>query len=135
MKIGTGTDTNILTTDDLQKLQLCLDIKPSSSILKGYGGNRIDNLSTTSLKLTHKCKSVNTNFKITSGSPRTPINDRLPAGTGTGYNFIITVHIQELTATQEQSKTPHPAEKKNPDKICCVRDLQRLFRQNWPAPR
>ena len=49
MKVDTGADTCILTTDDLQELGISADIKPCSSILKGYGGNPIQTLGTTIL--------------------------------------------------------------------------------------
>jgi hypothetical protein len=37
MKVDTGADICVLTTDDLQQLPLTLDIKPCHSILKSYG--------------------------------------------------------------------------------------------------
>lgn len=42
MKIDTGADTCIFTTDDLQILPISMDVQPSGSILKGYGGSRIE---------------------------------------------------------------------------------------------
>jgi len=54
MKVDTGADTCILTTEDLQRLGISVEIKPCSSILKGYGGNFIENLGTTTLQVTFK---------------------------------------------------------------------------------
>ncbi len=51
MKIDTGTDTCLLTVDDLQALNLSLDIQPCSAVLKGYGGQQINSLGTTTLKV------------------------------------------------------------------------------------
>ena len=50
MKVDTGADTCVLTTDDLQRLGLSLDIKPCTSVLKSYGGNTIENLGATTLQ-------------------------------------------------------------------------------------
>ena len=47
MRIDTGADTCILTTDDLQILPISIDLQPSDSILKGYGGSRTENLGVT----------------------------------------------------------------------------------------
>lgn len=49
MKVDTRADTCILTTKDLQRLGISVKIKPCSSILKGYGGNFIENLGTRTL--------------------------------------------------------------------------------------
>lgn len=62
MKVDTGADTCVLTTDDLQNLGLSLDILPCSSVLKGYGGSPINNRGTTNLKVTSKNKSIWTKF-------------------------------------------------------------------------
>ena len=64
MKIDTGADTCILRVDGLQALDLSLDIKPFTAVLKGYGGQRITNLGTTTLKVTYKDKSVSTRFTV-----------------------------------------------------------------------
>jgi len=71
MKVDTGADTCIITTDDLQELPFPITIKKSNSILKGYGGNPIKNLGVTTLKVTVNKKSINTQFNIVeaSGSP------------------------------------------------------------------
>ena len=59
MKIGTGADTCILTTDDLQILPISIDLRPSNNILKGYGGSRIENF-----RVTYGNKSVETKFYV-----------------------------------------------------------------------
>ena len=52
MKVDAGADTCVLTMDDLQRLGLCLDIKPCNAVLKSYGGNTITNLGTSTLEIT-----------------------------------------------------------------------------------
>ena len=64
MKVDTGADTCVLTTDYLQKLGLCLDIKPCNVVLRSYGGNTITNLGTSALKITFKGNSASANFHI-----------------------------------------------------------------------
>jgi len=64
MKVDTGADICILTTDDLQGLGISVDIKPCSGILKGYGGNAIQNLGTTNLQVAYKNTSISTKFTI-----------------------------------------------------------------------
>ena len=62
IKVDTGADTCILTADDLQGLGVSVDIKPCSSILKGYGGNPVQTLGTTTLPVTFKNTSISTTF-------------------------------------------------------------------------
>ena len=64
MKVDRGTDTCILTTDDLQGLGISVDIKPCSSILKGYRGNPIQNPGTTSFQVAYRHTSISTKFTI-----------------------------------------------------------------------
>ena len=64
MKVDTGADTCVLTTDYLQRLGLCLDIKPCNVVRKSYGGNTITNLCTSALKITFKGNSASANFHI-----------------------------------------------------------------------
>ena len=61
MKIDTGSDTVILTSDDLQILPISIDLQSSDSILKGYGESRIENLGVTTLM---EKKSVETKFHV-----------------------------------------------------------------------
>ena len=71
MKIDTGADTCIITTNDLQNLPFPVTIESSNSILRGYGGSHIQNLGTTTLKITVKDKTINAPFNIvpSTGSP------------------------------------------------------------------
>ena len=64
IKVDTGADTCILTTEDLQRLRLSVEIQPCSSILKSYGGNPIKNLGTTTLQVAFKDTSISTKFTI-----------------------------------------------------------------------
>ena len=64
MKVDTGADTCVLTTDVLQRLGLCLDIKPCNAVLKSYGGNTITNLGTSTLEITFKSNSASASFNI-----------------------------------------------------------------------
>ena len=49
MKIDSGTDTCILTTDDLHVPTISFDLQPPDSILKGYGESRIENYYTRTI--------------------------------------------------------------------------------------
>ena len=69
IKIDTGADTCILTTDDLQRLGP-VEIKPCNNVLKGYGGNPIQNLCTTNLQVTSKNTSISTKFTIVKKSKK-----------------------------------------------------------------
>jgi len=70
MKVDSRTDTCFLTTDDLQKLGLCLDFKPCNAVLK-RGGNTIFNLGIFTFKITFKGNSASAKFNIVdiAGSP------------------------------------------------------------------
>uniref|UniRef100_A0A3P9KLT8 Gypsy retrotransposon integrase-like protein 1 n=1 Tax=Oryzias latipes TaxID=8090 RepID=A0A3P9KLT8_ORYLA len=72
MKIDTGADTCILTTDDLQTLPFEPRITSSDTILSGYGGSIIKNVGVAEIKVSYKQKSIVTKFNIVnapSGSP------------------------------------------------------------------
>ena len=62
IKVDTGADTCIPTADDLQGPGISVDIKSCSSILKGYGGNPVQTLGTTTLPVTFKNTSISTKF-------------------------------------------------------------------------
>ena len=64
MKVDRGAETCILTTEDLQRLGISVEIKPCSSILKGYGGNFIEYLGITTLQVTFKDTSVSIEWTI-----------------------------------------------------------------------
>ena len=95
MKIDTGADTCILTTDDLQILPISIDLQPSDSILKGYGGSRIGNLGVTTLKVTYGNKSVETKFHVVE-APGNPSMIGCKQAQNLG---IITVNVNELNST------------------------------------
>ena len=103
MKVDTGADTCVLTTDDLQKIGLCLDIKPCNVVLKSYGGNTITNLGTTTLKITFKSNSASVSFNmIEAHSHPSIISCQLAQELG-----IITVNIQE-SCTSQACPQAHP---------------------------
>ena len=106
MKIDTGADTCILTTDDLQALDLSLRIKPCRNILKAYGGNHIDNLGTTTLKATFKDKSIPATFNIVD-APGHPSMIGCQQAQELG---IITANIQELTTKKVPPKVEQAAQ-------------------------
>ena len=100
IKVDTGTDTCVLTMDDLQKLSLCLDIKPCNAVLKSYGGNTITNLGTSTLKITLKSNSASASFNIVEAhSHPSIINCQLAQELG-----IITVNIQESCTSKRAPK-------------------------------
>ena len=91
MKIDTGADTCILTTDDLQRLGP-VEIKPCNNVLKGYGGNPIQNLGTTNLQVTFKNTSISTKFTIVE-APGHPSMIGCQQAQELG---IITIHVDEV---------------------------------------
>ena len=96
MKIDTGADTCILTTDDLQLLPISIDLQPTDSVLKGYGGSKIENLGITTLKVTYGNKTVETQFNIVE-APGNPSMIGCKQAQDLG---IITVHsLNELHTT------------------------------------
>ena len=68
MKVDIEADICVLTTDNLQKLGLFLGIKLCCSILKGCGGNPINNLGATNLRATFKDKLISTKVNIVEAS-------------------------------------------------------------------
>ena len=62
--LDTGADTCVLTTDDLQALDLSLNLEPCQNQLKGYGGNNIENLGTVELDVKFKDCSLSTRFNV-----------------------------------------------------------------------
>ena len=103
MKVDTGADTCVLTTDDLQRLGLCLDIKPCNAVLKSYGGNTITNLGTSTLKITFKSNSASPSFNIVEAhSDPSIISCQLAQEPG-----IITGNIQE-SCTSQACPQEHP---------------------------
>ena len=100
MKVDIGADTCVLTTDDLQKLGLCLVIKPCNAVLKSYGGNTITNLGTSTLTITLKSNSASASFNIVEAhSHPSIINCQLAQELG-----IITVNIQESRTSKRAPK-------------------------------
>ena len=103
VKVDTGADTCVLTTDDLQRLGFCLDIKPFNAFLKSYGGNTITNLGTFTLKITFKSNSASPSFNIVEAhSYPSIISCQLAQELG-----IITGNIQESCTSQARLQE-HP---------------------------
>ena len=94
MKVDTGADTCILTTEDLQRLGISVEIKPCSSILKSYGGNFIENLGTTTLQITFKDTSVSTEFTIVEA----PGHPSMIACQQAQELGIISIHVEEVSS-------------------------------------
>ena len=95
MKIDTGADSCTLTTDDLQIIPISIDQHPSDSILKGYGGSRIENLGVATLKVTYGDKSVETKFHVVEA----PGNPSMIRCTQTQDLEILTVNVNNLNST------------------------------------
>ena len=93
MKVDTGADTCILTTDDLHELGISVDIIPCSSILKGYGGNPIQTLGTTILRVAFKNTSISTTFTIVE-APGHPSMIGCQQAQELG---IITINVEEVS--------------------------------------
>ena len=93
MKVDTGADTCILTTDDLQELGISVDIKPCSSTLKGYGGKPIQTLGTTILRVAFKNTSISTTFIIVE-APGHPSMIGCQQAQELG---IITINVEEVS--------------------------------------
>ena len=72
LKIDTGADACILTVNDLQELPFAPDIKPSSSILKGYGGSTIQNFGATDLQVSYMGKTTKIKFHVVQAPPGNP---------------------------------------------------------------
>ena len=101
MKIDTGADTCILTTDDLQRLGP-VEIKPCNNVLKGYGGNPIQNLGTTNLQVTFKDTSISTKFTIVE-APGHPSMIGCQQAQELG---IITIHVDEVCGATVSPAAP-----------------------------
>lgn len=100
MKIDTGADTCILTTDDLQMLPISINLEPSDSILKGYGGSQIQNLGVTTLKVTYNSKSIETKFNVVE-APGNPSMIGCKQAQDLG---IVTVNIDHLNSNNGQAQ-------------------------------
>ena len=94
MKVDTGADTCVLTTDDLERLGLSFEIQPCSSVLQGYGGNPIQNSGATSLQVTFKNTRISTKFNIVE-APSHPSMIGCQQAQELG---IITVHVGEVSS-------------------------------------
>ena len=64
LKMDTGSDTCTLTTEDMERSQLAIDVKPSSCVLNKYGGGTVGNLGRARLKVSCRGKATYANFKI-----------------------------------------------------------------------
>jgi len=106
VKVDTGADTCVLTTEDLQSLDLSLTLQPSQNKLKGYGGNTIENIGTVELNVTFKNTSILTKFNVVN-APGHPsmIGCRQAQQLG-----MVTVNIHELTSSSQPSKVQEAAQ-------------------------
>ena len=124
MKVDTGADTCIPTIEDLQRLGLSVEIKPCSSILKGYGGNSIQNLGTTNLQVTFKDTSILTEFTIVE-APGHPsmIGSRQAQELG-----IITIHVEQVSSNSASPKAQQPVKQVGLSKATVTNEYQDCFR-------
>ena len=123
MKVDTGADTCILTTDDLQRLGISVDIKPCSSILKGYGGNPRQNLGTTSLQVTFKNTSISTKL-TTVEAPGHPSMIGCQQAQELG---IITINVEEVSDVSAPSAAQQTAQHVSLSKATVVKEYQDCF--------
>ena len=111
MKIDTGADTCILTTYDLQDMPFVPKVKPSSNILKGYGGSSIDNIGVSVIEVSHGKKSLKIQFDIVNAPPGSPSI----IGCSTAQELgLITVNIDDVNSKKV------PAE----DKLQAIKNIQ-----------
>ena len=111
MKIDTGADTCILTTYDLQDMPFVPKVKPSSNILKGYGGSSIDNIGVSVIEVSHGKKSLKIQFDIVNAPPGSPSI----IGCSTAQELgLITVNIDDVNSQKV------PAE----DKLQAIKNIQ-----------
>lgn len=123
MKVDTGADTCVLTTDDLQRLGLSLDIKPCTSALKSYGGNPIENLGATNLQIAYKSKSISAKFNVVE-APEHPLMIGYQQAQELG---IITVNLQELHSVPAESSAKPSIQHANLFETAVMRDYQDRF--------
>ena len=123
MKVDTGADTCILTTDDLQRWGISVDIKPCSSILKGYGGNPIQNLRTTSLQVTFKNTSISTKFTIVE-APGHPSMIGCHQAQELG---IITINVEEVSDVSAPRAAQQTAQHVSLSKATVLKEYQDCF--------
>jgi len=127
MKIDTGADTCILTTDDLQVLPISINLEPSDSILRGYGGSQIQNLGVATLKVTYNNKSIETKFNVVE-APGNPSMIGCKQAQDLG---IITVNIDNLHSNNEQntksSRAQEAAQKGELSKSIVKEDFKDCF--------
>ncbi|XP_036066937.1 uncharacterized protein LOC118598384 [Oryzias melastigma] len=102
MKIDTGADTCIITTDDLQILPFEPNITSSDAILCGYGGSIIKNVGVTKIKVSYKQKSIVTKFNIVNAPSGSPSMLGCSQAQELG---LITVNIDHLTASESKMST------------------------------
>ena len=64
LKVDTGSDTCIITKDDMKRAQLQADLQPSNCVLYNYGGGKIPHVGTTRLKIGYRGKSTTADFRV-----------------------------------------------------------------------
>jgi hypothetical protein len=100
LKVDTGADTCILTTDDIQLLPQMPEIKPCHKTLRGYGGNVIQNVGTVQLNITFRNKSIDAAFNIVEAQGCSSIiGCRQAQELG-----IISVNINDVSTSQKSIK-------------------------------
>ena len=105
MKIDTGADTCILTTDGLEDFPFPVNIKPSNSILKSYGGSHIQNLGVTTLKATVGEKSIDIQFIIVEApGSSSMIGCRQSQELG-----IVTVKVHDVNTPEPRVQASQPS--------------------------
>ena len=94
LKIDTGADACVITTEDLQDIPFPIKILPCNNFLRGYGGAKTENIGSTFHGVSFKDKTICTKFNIVeaSGSPSM-------LGCSPSQELgIITANVDELTA-------------------------------------
>ena len=123
MKVDTGADTCILTIEDLQRLGLSVEIKPCSSILKGYGGNSIQNLGTTNLQVTFKDTSILKEFTIVEA----PGHPSMIGCRQTQELGILTIHVEEVSSNSASPRALQPVKHVGLSKATVTNEYQDCF--------
>lgn len=108
MKVDTGADISVLTTVDLQQLPLSLDIEPCHSVLKSYGGAKIENMGATFLKVSFNDNSTYTKFNIVEA----PENPSMIGCKQSQELGIVIVNIHDVTMAKAHAHTIHSSEAK-----------------------
>ena len=123
LKVDTGSDTCILTQDDMKKIELQASIQDSNCILYNYGGSKIPHIGTTRLKISYRGKSTTADFRIVKvkGNPSV-LGCRQSLDLG-----IITLNCNNIQTVQ--SATPLTREKIMSDFGDCFDKIVKNFQE------